>query len=64
VPSLELAAKRATRTLGCIKQHNRLAERGDYPSVFSIGVASRSVLCAVLGPTTEEACEGTHMRPE
>jgi len=32
-------------------QCNQLIQRGDYPAIFSVGVGSPGVLCAVLGPT-------------
>ena len=55
-----LAAKRAKRILGCIKRSitNQPIQRGDSPAVFSVGAASPGILCAVLGPTIEEGCEG------
>jgi len=31
-----LAAKRANRILGCIKQHNQQDKSGDYPAVFCL----------------------------
>jgi len=34
-----LAARRANRMLGRIKQHNHLVKRGDYPTVFSNGAS-------------------------
>lgn len=37
-------------------QHNQPVKRGDYPAVFSIGVTSLGVLCAVVGPTIYEGC--------
>ncbi|GAB0196064.1 hypothetical protein GRJ2_002071700 [Grus japonensis] len=55
-----LAAKRANHILGGIKhsRHHQPVKRGDYPAIFSIGVASPGVLCAVLGPTIYKDVKG------
>jgi len=45
-------------------QYSQPVRRGDYPAVFSLGVASSRVLYAVLGPTIQEGCEGPWMCPE
>ena len=45
-------------------QHNQPVRRGNCLTVFSVGAASAWELCAVLGPTIWEGCEGLWMRPE
>ena len=39
-------------------QHNQPIKRGDYPTGHSVGAASPQVVCALLGPTIQEGCEG------
>lgn len=44
-------------------QHDQTTNRGDCPAALALG-SSASVLCAVLGPTCQEGCEGPWMHPE